>query len=78
MANFQRVFTRMLTLNVPTMAVLNGHAYAGGLLFAIANDFRIMQDDPKTKRKVCLSELKLFGSPLATSYAALCLATLPR
>ena len=41
---------------------------------AIAHDFRIMQDAPK--RKICLSELKI-GGPLASSYCALCLATLP-
>jgi enoyl-CoA hydratase/carnithine racemase len=42
MSNFQRLFARMLTLNVPSLAVINGHAYAGGLLFAISHDFRIM------------------------------------
>jgi len=75
MANFQRLFARLQCLNVPTFAVINGHCYAGGLLFALAHDFRIMQDAPK--RKVCLSELKV-GGPLATGYSAYICSVLPR
>ena len=67
--NFHKLYAKLLTLNVPTLAVVNGHAYAGGLLLAISHDFRIMQDAPK--RKICLSELKL-GGPLGISSNALC------
>jgi enoyl-CoA hydratase/carnithine racemase len=56
------------------MSVINGHAFAGGLLFALAHDFRIMTDNPKPK--LCLSEINL-GLSLPPSYAVLVQATLP-
>ena len=56
------------------MAVINGHAYAGGLQLALSHDFRIMQDAPY--RKVCLNELAL-GSPLTSGSNALMCGTLP-
>lgn len=32
---------RLLTLSVPTVAFLSGHAFGGGLLLALAHDFRV-------------------------------------
>jgi len=54
------------------MAVINGHAYAGGLIFALMHDFRIMA---KGAGRLCLSELKI-GLPLPPPYNAYCKATL--
>jgi enoyl-CoA hydratase/carnithine racemase len=36
---------RMLELPVPTVAAIGGHAFAGGALFALAHDFRVMRED---------------------------------
>ena len=54
------------------MAVINGHAVAGGLAFALAHDFRIMHTDAN----VGLSEIKN-GFPILRSYLALIKATVP-
>ena len=40
----QEIYKKMLGLNVPTMCVLNGNAYAGGAFFALCHDFRIMNE----------------------------------
>lgn len=45
---------RILDLGVMTIAAVNGHAYAGGFLIAIACDMRI-----STKANYCMSEIKL-------------------
>src|SRR5688572_25908926 len=36
---------RIIALPVPTIAALNGHAFAGGGLLALAHDFRVMRTD---------------------------------
>ncbi len=41
---------------MPTMAVINGHTYAGGLFLALAHDFRTMRSDYGF---MCLSEINL-------------------
>jgi enoyl-CoA hydratase/carnithine racemase len=41
----QRLFGRILTFPVPTIALINGHAVAGGFMLAMAHDFRIMRSD---------------------------------
>ena len=41
-----KVFDRVLTLPVPTMAVQNGLTIAGGLLFSLVFDFRTMKETP--------------------------------
>lgn len=49
-----RLFARMLALSVPTVAAVNGHAFAGGALFALTNDRRVMHAD---RGFFCLPEL---------------------
>jgi enoyl-CoA hydratase/carnithine racemase len=34
----QHLLARILTFPLPTMAVINGHTFAGGLLWGIAHD----------------------------------------
>ena len=36
---------RILTLNVPTLAVVNGHAIAGGVMLAMVHDQIFMVDN---------------------------------
>jgi Delta3-Delta2-enoyl-CoA isomerase len=40
-----RLLARMLTLPVPTVAAVNGHAFGAGAMLAMAHDFRIMRAD---------------------------------
>lgn len=44
-ARVQQIFARILTLPVPTVAALNGHAFGAGAMLAMAFDWRIMRED---------------------------------
>lgn len=39
------LFARVLTLPMPTVAAVNGHAFGAGAMLAMAHDFRIMRSD---------------------------------
>ena len=44
-ARVQVLLARLLTLPVPTVALVNGHAFGAGAMLALAHDFRIMRAD---------------------------------
>lgn len=44
-ARVQSVLARVLTLPVPTVAAVNGHAFGAGAMLAVAHDFRVMRSD---------------------------------
>lgn len=52
---------------MPTVALLNGHTFAGGLMTAMAHDYRLA---PSPRGFLCLNEL-LFGAPLKPAMAAM-------
>lgn len=58
---------------MPTLALLNGHTYAGGLMLAMAHDYRLA---PSPKGFICLNEV-LFGAHLQPPMASLFRAKLP-
>lgn len=66
--------SRFLKLSIPTLCVIQGHAYAGGLIFALCHDFRVMKAD---SGKLCLSEINI-GSVLPPAYNDICKHTIPR
>ncbi|TQM57866.1 enoyl-CoA hydratase-related protein [Humibacillus xanthopallidus] len=41
----QLLFAKILTLPVPTVAALNGHAFGAGAMLAMAHDYRVMRED---------------------------------
>lgn len=43
------IYSRFLTLNVPTLCIVNGHAVAGGLYLALSHDWVIMNSNPALK-----------------------------
>jgi enoyl-CoA hydratase/carnithine racemase len=51
-----RLFGRMLAFPRITVAALNGHAFAGGLMLALAHDVRVMRAD---RGDLCLPEVDL-------------------
>ncbi|KAJ5521034.1 Crotonase core [Penicillium fimorum] len=57
-----RLFRRLLTYPMPTVCLLNGHAFAGGFMLAMYHDYRIMNPD---RGFLCVNELE-FGVPLQT------------
>ncbi|RZL77919.1 MAG: enoyl-CoA hydratase/isomerase family protein [Rhodococcus sp. (in: high G+C Gram-positive bacteria)] len=41
----QALFSRILTLPLPTVAAVNGHAFGAGAMLGIAHDYRVMRSD---------------------------------
>ncbi|ODA78116.1 hypothetical protein RJ55_06719 [Drechmeria coniospora] len=66
-ALFYQVWRRFLTFPMPTLALLNGHTYAGGLMLALSHDYRLA---PSPRGFMCLNEM-LFGAPLKPAMAAI-------
>ncbi|KAL8719012.1 MAG: hypothetical protein Q9181_008122, partial [Wetmoreana brouardii] len=54
------LWRRLLTYPMPTLALLNGHAFAAGLMTAMMHDYRFMNPH---RGYLCLNELE-FGAPL--------------
>ena len=57
------------------MCVIRGHAYAGGLIFALCHDFRVMLAD---SGKLCFSEIHAGVMAFPPAYLSLCKTLLPR
>ncbi|KAJ4339285.1 hypothetical protein N0V85_009887, partial [Neurospora sp. IMI 360204] len=61
------LFRRYLTYPMPTIALLNGHAFAGGLMLAMHMDYRVMNP---SRGFACVNELD-FGVPLKPAMSAI-------
>lgn len=55
-ASVSNLFVRMLSFPIPTVAAINGHAFASGALLALAHDFRIMRLD---RGFICMPEIDI-------------------
>lgn len=65
-SEIMRLMQRLLTGPVPSVAALNGHAFAAGAFLALACDFRVMRAD---RGWFCISEIDAgvpIGSPMMT------------
>ncbi|GAA3794136.1 enoyl-CoA hydratase/isomerase family protein [Sphaerisporangium flaviroseum] len=71
-ADVQGLLARVLTLPVPTIAAVNGHAFGAGAMLALAHDFRIMRSD---RGYFCFPEVDIH-IPFAPGMAALIQAKL--
>ncbi|KAM9995632.1 hypothetical protein ACTFIY_001823 [Dictyostelium cf. discoideum] len=45
---------RILTFSIPTISCINGHSYAGGAIFSLAHDYRVMND---SKGFICVNAI---------------------
>ncbi len=58
----EEVLQNLFICKKPVVSAINGHAIAGGLILALASDYRIAKNHPKIK--LSMSEIKL-GIPLS-------------
>jgi len=63
-------WARVLAFPMPTIAAINGHAFAGGWLLALCCDFRVMIDGTKRRAWACMNEIH-FGAPLTRGLATI-------
>lgn len=73
LASAQELLARVLELPLPTVAAINGHAFAGGGMLALCHDHRVMRAD---RGFFCLPEIDL-GLPFSPGMQALITSTLP-
>lgn len=73
LASAQDLMARVLCFPLPTVAAINGHAFAGGGMLALCHDHRVMRAD---RGFFCLPEIDL-GLPFSPGMQALITATLP-
>lgn len=66
-AQVQELLARVLTLPVPTLAAINGHAFGAGAILSLACDWRVMRAD---RGYFCLPEVDL-GLSFTPGMAAL-------
>ena len=66
----QHLLARVLTLPVPTIAAVNGHAFGAGAMLALAHGFRIMRED---RGFLCFPEVDI-RIPFTPGMSALILA----
>lgn len=69
-----RLYAAVLGAGIPTVAAVQGHAFAGGAMFAIAHDHVVMRED---RGFWCVPEIDL-GMPFTPAMTALLTARLPR
>jgi len=67
---FIRLLGRILTLCVPTIALVNGHAIAGGCMLMFTHDWRYGRAEPE-KSKISLNEIEI-GMFLPPGMNAVC------
>ena len=69
----QKLFARILTFPLPTVAAFNGHTFGAGAMLAIAHDYRVMRSD---RGYYCFPEVDI-RIPFTPGMAALIQAKLP-
>lgn len=66
-ADLLNLFARIMSFPLPTIAAMNGHAFAGGGMLSLAHDYRVMRSD---RGYFCLPEVDIL-IPLVHGMTAL-------
>ena len=53
--HYEPLLNKFLTFPLPTVALVNGHAFAGGMCLALALDYRVSIESSNPKRPILLS-----------------------
>ncbi|PIL35763.1 hypothetical protein GSI_02493 [Ganoderma sinense ZZ0214-1] len=61
--SFNPVLHRLLSFPIPVIAAVNGHCFAGGMVLAMACDYRVMTDGSKRNAWICMNEIH-FGAQI--------------
>lgn len=61
------LFKRLITYPMPTMALIPGHAFAGGFMLAMHHDYRVQNP---SRGFLCMNEVD-FGAPLKAPMASI-------
>lgn len=70
----QTLLAKFLTLGVPTVSAIQGHAFAAGAMLTVAHDYRVMRGD---RGYWCLPEVDIY-IPFTPGMSALIMAKLTR
>lgn len=71
--NMTWIMRRLTMLPIPTVAAINGHAFAAGAFLALACDYRLIRED---RGWICVSEVDV-GVPISAPMMNLLKAKLP-
>jgi len=66
---YNLMMERLLTFPMPTVAAINGHCFAGGMMLALCCDYRVMTDGEKRNAWMCMNEIHI-GSSWPPSFAS--------
>ncbi|CED84218.1 Enoyl-CoA hydratase/isomerase, conserved site [Phaffia rhodozyma] len=66
---FNPLYLRLLTFPLVTIAAINGHAFAGGYMIALACDFRVMKKEAAGRKFWCCMNEIDFGAPFPVLFA---------
>jgi len=55
-AEIMALFGRLITLPIPTVAAVNGHAFGAGFMIALCHDLRVMRED---RGYLCANEVEI-------------------
>ncbi|TFK72961.1 ClpP/crotonase [Pluteus cervinus] len=66
---FDPLLERLIQFPIPTIAAINGHCFAGGMMLTLACDYRVMTDGTQRNAWMCMNEVH-FGATWPVSFAA--------